>query len=215
MAIDLRAAWMARGCDINRCLLLILLLGGLALAFFAAYGQAADESGKPAKDRPLTVAIVDVARVVASHKQLEARKRELDAEMREAEKQLADEKAVVQELKNQRDAHEKESGEYAKLDALLRRKQTEVAISVAQTRKRFLAREVELYRDAYKQITRAAEAYLSERGVQIVLTRNWQTAWPFQNHDDAVRVPQFDVVLACQAGLDVTDDIIARVHADR
>jgi Skp family chaperone for outer membrane proteins len=118
------------------------------------------------------VAVVDLKYIFDNFEYFKGEKAKIDNDIKLAEAEVATEKKNVEQLKDHRDLARKGTPEYINRDAQLTRAQTELTVKVAQTRKKFVEREANLYFTSYKIIVAQVEEYANWAGFSMVLRYN-------------------------------------------
>lgn len=188
-----------------------LAFPGIALAAWWIGRASGDdaEAAKPAA--PVSVALVDVARIFKDSPRL-ARLREDLRQDFEAEsvamKALGEE---LKELQTRAEAAKNDAGERQKIREEFEKKSTEFKAEAQKLQKEFVTREVELYRLFYADVKAEVERYAKGRGITLVV--RWQSADEpppeVTEVKDANQVMnQVNQLVVYHDSLDITDAVI-------
>ncbi len=197
------------------------LLGAVVLA--AAFGRLAGQLEATADDPDAKtaggvnrqhlaethVAVLDVSRVLKQCDRFNDQLAELKREVAGLEEEVRVRQTEGTDLVNKLKDLKRGTPEYDEVEADIARKRADVQLFVAQTRKRMMQAEADLYAEVYTMLEQVVAEYARTNEIHLVLRGN--------PADEDAKTPQ-EVLrqvnrgIVHQSGLDITDDIVKAMN---
>ncbi|HEX4129644.1 MAG TPA: OmpH family outer membrane protein [Pirellulales bacterium] len=198
----------------NRSIVLVFMAGCTGAVMSRVVDQGRTLSAAPATEEPAAktdhqggtrVGLVDIAAIFKQSARVKSQSDVLLADIKVAEEAAARQREDLRKLAAPADKLEKNSAEYKRIEAEVKKGLEELNQQVAIQKKAFVDRQAQCYIEAYDEIAAATGDYAKKMGFQLVLRINRQ---PIDRPNNDQIFQELNKTIVYQDGIDITDDVL-------
>lgn len=184
-------------------------LSTLALVLASGVGWSWAAVGRA--DESLPIAIVNVDRILKAHKPLVAQIDPLKAEAKELEASIQVRQAEIETTAGQFQRAQPGSPDQQRLQAQIRKLQTELQQYVVSERQQLQQKEVKVYLAFFRQLDAEIQKFAKTKGLKLVLRQYETSLEEGQSLPEVMKALNRNILF--EEGLDVTDEILKALDA--